>query len=261
MRNFGKGRRFITAGTAAVLLLMGAGGATADGPRPYVIGATDLQGEADWTGFYIGGKLGGAWSDINWSQDTNIFTNAGAVAPGTNVNFSPSGFAGGVIGGGNVQVGHWVFGAELSYSGVNLSQTVTSPFFPATDIFTTKIDWLATIEGRAGYAFSRYLVFGKVGWVGSNAKLTLLRTTTGLTATTDDFVDGYTLGGGVEMLCWSNVVLGLEYDYTYLSLSNSASCPLCPVGIAGGGAPQSIAGDASINSVMARASYLFAPED
>ena len=257
MRNFGRGRSLIVCGAVTTLLVIGTGGATADGPRPYLVGASDLQGQADWTGFYIGGKLGGAWSDINWSQDNNVFTNAA----GAQVSFSPSGVAGGIIGGGNVQVGHWVFGVELSYSGVDLSQSTTSPFFPATDTFTTQIDWLGTVEGRVGYAWRNYLLYGKVGWVGSNAQLKLVNNTTGVTATSDEFVDGYTLGGGLEVLTWGSVVLGLEYDYTNLNLSSAASCPLCPVGIVNGSAPQAISGDATINAVMARASYLFRPED
>ncbi len=259
MRNFGRG--LIMGGAAAVLFLVGAGGAMADGPRPYVIGATDLQGEADWTGFYIGGKLGGAWSDISWSQDQNAFTNNGAVPFGTAVTFGPSGVAGGVIAGGNVQTGHWVFGAEFSYQGVNLSQTLTSPFFPATDTFSAQVDWLGTVEGRVGYSFSHWLVFGKIGWVGSNVKLTEVSSASGATATADNFVDGYMLGGGVEFQWWHNIVLGLEYDYTNLNLSTAPSCPLCLSGIVAGSAPQSVSGDATINAVMVRASYLFRPED
>ena len=181
MRIFAK-RRVAIGGMAAALVVVGAGLASADGPRPYVVGATDLQGQTDWTGFYIGGKLGGAWSDIGWNQDANVFTTGGAVGSGTEVSFGPSGFGGGIIGGGNAQVGHWVFGVELSYSGVDLSESMTSPFFPATDTFTTKIDWLGTVEGRVGYSWSHYLLFGKVGWVGSNASLTLVNNATGVTA-------------------------------------------------------------------------------
>ncbi len=166
-----------------------------------------------------------------------------------------------MIGGGNLQVGHWVFGAELSYQGVNLSQKVTSPFFPATDTFSAQLDWLATVEGRVGYAFDRWLVFGKIGWAGSHVKLTEVSTATGASATADDFVDGYTFGGGLEFMAWSSVVLGLEYDYTNLNLSTAASCPLCVAGIVAGSGPQAVSGDATINAVMVRASYLFRPED
>jgi outer membrane immunogenic protein len=157
-------------------------------------------------------------------------------------------------------MGQWIFGAELSFSGIGLSETATSPFFPATDTFTTDIDWLATVEGRIGYSWNRLLVFGKGGWAGGNASLSLVNSATGVTASTDSFVDGWTIGGGLEYAHWPSVILGIEYDYVNLSLSDAASCPLCPAGIVGG-APPSITGDATISTVMARASYLFRPED
>ena len=70
---------------------------------------TDSQYVTDWSGVYIGGKLGGAFSDLNWSQDLNVFTNGGAVSPNSPLDFSPSGIAGGIIGGANLQLGQWIF--------------------------------------------------------------------------------------------------------------------------------------------------------
>ena len=240
---------------AASMGAFGAGAARADGDWSPV-GISDLQGEADWTGFYIGGKLGGASSNIDWTQAANVFDPLGITTP---ADFSPSGFVGGIIGGGNLQVGHWVFGAEFSYSDYNFNQTITSPFLPTTDTFSTKMDWIGTVEGRIGYSFYNWLLFAKGGWAGSDATLTLVSPTNGTFSMTQ-FVDGWTIGGGLELLCWSNIVLGVEYNHIEIDLSNSASCPLCAAGIVAG-TPQSVAGDATIDSVMARASYLFPPED
>ena len=155
-----------------------------------------------------------------------------------------------------MQVGRWVFGAEVSFSGMDLSQT-SQP--NATDTFKAEISWLTTIEGRIGLSFDNYLVFAKGGWAGGNAKLEMVTTSgTPATATETQFADGWTIGGGVELLCWSNVVLGLEYDYLDLNLSTAASCPLCDAGILAGTGP-AITGDATMSSVMVRASYLFPP--
>lgn len=242
----------------AIALALSTTYATADGIPGVVM--TDSQYLTDWSGVYVGGRLGGAWGNVNWTQDLNVFTAAGAADPGAAAEFSPSGVAGGIIGGANLQLGRWIFGGELSFSGTDLSQTITSPFFPATDTFSTQIDWLATVEGRIGYTWNQVLLFGKGGWAGANANLTLVSSATGLTVSTDRFVDGWTIGGGVEYLCWSNVVLGLEYDYVSLSLTSAGSCPLCTAGIVGG-TPSSITGDATVSSVMVRASYLFMPED
>ena len=84
-----------------------------------------------------------------------MFTNGGAVGSNTPVDFSPSGVAGGVIGGANLQLGQWIFGAELSFSGTGLSQSVKSPFCPATDTFSTELNWLATVDGRGGSSWDR----------------------------------------------------------------------------------------------------------
>jgi len=132
-----------------IALALGTTYAAADGIPGVVM--TDSQ-YSDWSGVYMGGKLGGAFSDLNWSQDLNVFTNGGAVSPNSPLDFSPSGIAGGIIGGANLQLGQWIFGGEVSFSGTGLSQSVKSPFFPATDTFSTDLDWLATVEGRIGYS-------------------------------------------------------------------------------------------------------------
>ncbi len=222
---------------------------------------TDSQYVTDWSGFYIGGKLGGAFSsNINWQQDVNFFTQNSPVPPNTPVNFSPSGVAGGIIGGANLQLGQWIFGGELSFSGINLSQSTTSPFFPATDTFSTNFDWLLTVEGRIGYSWDRVLVFAKGGWAGSNATLKVTSSRLG-TASFSEFVDGWTVGGGVEYAVWNSVILGIEYDYVALDLNSGGNCPLCDAGIQIDSSPAVVTGTATMSTVMVRASYLFAGED
>ena len=90
-----------------IALALGTTYAAADGIPGVVM--TDSQYVTDWSGVYIGGKLGGAFSDLNWSQDLNVFTNGGAVSPNSPLDFSPIGIAGGIIGGANLQLGQWIF--------------------------------------------------------------------------------------------------------------------------------------------------------
>jgi outer membrane immunogenic protein len=170
---------------------------------------------------------------------------------------------GGIIGGANLQLGQWIFGAELSFSGTGLSQSVTSPFFPATDTFSTELNWLGTVEGRIGYSWDRVMVFGKGGWAGSNATLKVNSThpTHGGSASTSEFVDGWTIGGGIEYAVWNSVIIGVEYDYVRLSLTSGGSCDLCDAGLLIDSTPSAVTGDATMSAVMLRASYLFMPED
>ena len=215
---------------------------------------TDSQHVTDWSGFYVGGKLGGIWSDIHWSENFVEFT-----AP-AGANMSPGGVAGGVFGGANLQMGNWIFGLETSFLGTGLNGSSRPN---AVDTFKTQIDWLLFVEPRLGFSWDRQMVYVKGGWVGGDATLTATGPTGGgqfATAKATEFVDGWTIGGGIEYAWWPSVIVGLDYQYINLKLSQAASCDLCLVGIADVTAPD-ISGNADISLVMLRASYLFRPED
>jgi outer membrane immunogenic protein len=245
-------RHILTVAAVAGAIWFGASEANADEWDTGFISPTDLQGQPDWTGFYVGGKLGGAWSDIGWTRDALLVGEPASVS----ASFSPSGVAGGLLLGANLQNGSWVFGLEYSFSGVDLSQTLSDG---AGNSASTSLDWLMTVEGRVGYAFDHYLLFAKGGWVGSNAVIDL--NLGGQSVTTEKFVDGWTIGGGIEAQVWRRAVIGLEYSYTDLKLSQAASCPFCIGGITAFAEPPDLTGDAIVNTVMLRASYLFFPED
>src|SRR5262245_58740081 len=105
--------RYCTRGASLALVVLGlaATGASADvyRARPgYVV-----QPIANWTGFYIGGNVGGAWSDVEWS-DISL--------TGERLNNNASGFIGGGQIGYNHQFGNLVLGVEATVSGADLSQ-------------------------------------------------------------------------------------------------------------------------------------------
>ena len=72
------------------------------------------------------------------------------------------------------------------------------------------------------------MVFGKGGWAGSNATLKVNSThpTHGGAASKSEFVDGWTIGGGIEYAAWNSVIIGVEYDYIRLNLTSGGSCPI-----------------------------------
>src|SRR5262245_2650503 len=84
-----------------------------------------------WTGVYVGGQLGGAWSDADWTYaNPNWFNTLGAELLGTAFGFD----SGGVIGGGqvgyNYQTGAWVIGIEGSLAGADLDDGHSGPWWP-----------------------------------------------------------------------------------------------------------------------------------
>jgi outer membrane immunogenic protein len=213
--------------------------------------------EPQWGGIYVGGQLGGAWSDTDWDYENyNWFNTLGPDLVISNFAIDGSGLVGGGQGGFNFQSGAWVFGVEGSVAGTDLDGNVRSPFFPASDVYSVDIGWLATVTGRVGYAWGSWLAYGKGGWAGADIELDLFDQDTPVRAKSSTRADGYTLGGGAEYAFAGGFSLGVEYAYTDLDTGNfRVSCPTCPSGI-GGGVPV-VDGDIEIQSVTARLNYHF----
>jgi len=186
-------RRFLALAAGAAMLI--------HAPAP--VGAGDFLASPDemqWGGFYVGGQIGGAWGDTGWHNVNNNWFNT--LGPARVINNFDIDAGGGVLGGGqvgyNFQNGPWVFGVEGSIAGTDLEGTIRSPFFPASDRYTTEISWLTTVTGRVGYAWDRWLAYGKGGWAGADIDLDLFDQGTPVRARSSTWADGYTLGGGAE---------------------------------------------------------------
>src|SRR6266705_5884204 len=156
-------KRALLAGFAVAALAVGAlPAAAADvATRPIYKAPTLTPTYYNWSGFYVGGHVGGAWSDKDWTQ-----TAPGAFV-GNAASFNADGFiAGGQIG-YNWQTGNWVFGIEgqLSWSGADGAgvQTITPAWTSSTDI-----NWIGTVTGRVGYAWDRLMIYGKAGFAWAN---------------------------------------------------------------------------------------------
>lgn len=265
MRTFDRTCKHVCGAAALLLSVLSSGAAFADGMpdgspyyEPPLPTAPVLM---NWSGFYIGGQLGGAWGNVDWTQDNaNYFNTAGAVVVGRDSSFSPSGFMGGVIGGANIQSDRWVFGIELSFDGTSMSKSRSSNLFPATDTFKAELNWLTTITGRVGYTWNNWLVFARGGWAGGGIKETMTDAGAGVVASKDSFVDGWTVGGGFDVMAWPSFVVGLTYDYVDLNHGTQVlTCPNCGTGV-GGGTPQ-LDSQTTFSTVMARASYFIPIDD
>jgi opacity protein-like surface antigen len=108
----------------------------------------------NWTGFYIGANLG---AEEGWSR----WTFNGVP---TNGNVRPAGvMAGGQVG-YDQQIGQWVLGVEGMVDWSNSHGARGCPQNPFIDNCESKLDFLATLTGRVGYAFwNRAIVYVKGG--------------------------------------------------------------------------------------------------
>jgi outer membrane immunogenic protein len=188
---------------------------------PAPAAAAPMAAAPNWSGFYVGGQLGGVFGETG-TFGLSPFTPAlqTAFAPGFSGDFD-SGLIGGVHAGYDIQSGNFVFGGIIDISATDVSDTQNGfSVTPARYTVTRELDYLATLRGRIGYAIgSSFLVYGTAGLAYGEVDFSYEQPGSGATTTTsggqdDDF--GYTVGAGVEAMVTSNISVGLEYLYTDL---------------------------------------------
>jgi outer membrane immunogenic protein len=169
----------------------------------------------NWTGFYLGLNGGGAFGNSNWTDPFD----------GPSGNFTVSGFlVGGTIG-ANYQIGSWVLGVEGDGDWSNLSGTTFNASCAGVGC-TTQSNWLATVRGRAGYAWDRVLFYGTGGAAFAN-----VQAAAGALPFFSSTQVGWTAGAGVEYAFLPNWTAKVEY--LFVDLAN-ASCPVGNCGATGG---------------------------
>jgi outer membrane immunogenic protein len=163
-------------------------------PRTYTKAPAYAQPIYNWTGFYIGGHIGGAFSG------------------GDNSLQGDSRFMGGVQGGADYQfANNWVIGIEAQYSWMNSNNN--GVLFPGGVLVTSNSNELGSVTGRLGYSFGPALVYAKGGYAfkdGDNIRVA--GSPFGFT-TTGNTHDGYTVGAGVEYMFAPNWSAKVEYQY------------------------------------------------
>jgi outer membrane immunogenic protein len=168
-----------------------------------------------WSGFYLGINGGGAFGNSNWTDPID----------GATGNFSVTGgLVGGTVG-FNYQIGSWVLGVEGDGDWANFNGTTFNASCAGVGC-TTQSDWLATVRGRAGYAWDRVLFYGTAGAAFAN-----VQAAAGALPLFSSTQAGWTAGVGVEYAIWPNWTAKLEY--LFVDLAN-ASCPVGNCGATGG---------------------------
>jgi outer membrane immunogenic protein len=153
----------------------------------------------NWTGFYLGGNLGGAWASGTLSDS---FT-------GGSVRANRSGFIGGGQLGYNFQNGNFVYGAEWVFDGTSLDASGSAGRFTAS----AKTNWVTTLAARFGWASNNWLWYGKAGGGWVNNEATVTNVFNGAQVTGSNTNGGWLLGVGIEYAFAQKWTAKLEYDH------------------------------------------------
>jgi len=195
-----------------------------------------------WTGFYIGGNLGVAWTDGNVCCDD--FGNSPSISQNAV-------FTGGGQVGANYQWNWFVLGVEGDFDWLanNHNSSNTLSIAGHSLQFSANDRWIATVTGRVGYAFNwgtwggapgwglgnggTWLIYGKGGWgwAGVN-KITLTDVNFGgsIDFSNSNSNNGPVGGVGVEWAFAPNWTAKLEYQELFLNNKDFT----VPVGFDGG---------------------------
>ncbi|MFH1345309.1 MAG: outer membrane protein [Pseudomonadota bacterium] len=186
---------------AAILIALAAPAVAADmPPRPYTKAPAYTAPAVvyNWTGFYIGGHVGGAFAgnDSLQSSDARFM---GGVQGGFDYQFHPN----------------WVLGAEVQYSWLG-GGTNNGVLFPAGTLVTgSNNDQLGSVTGRIGYTWGPALLYAKGGyaWRDANNIGVSIAGVAQLFTASGNKKDGYTVGAGLEYMFAPNWSAKAEYQY------------------------------------------------
>ena len=180
----------------------------------------------NWTGFYIGGHIGGAWTS---QESTELAPGTPAFPTGTAFNTNNlSGFLGGVQGGFNWQPGNnFVIGVEGEYSWADVSGTAstTSAGGGFNSTVTAKTKDFALATARIGYAADNWLFFAKGGGAWGQGSSSGTGTLGGVpfdTTTSSSNRSGWVAGVGVEWGFAPNWSAKFEYNHIDFGSTNVA---------------------------------------
>jgi outer membrane immunogenic protein len=183
--------------------------------------ANEWHDPFDWQGVYVGGHMGGAWGQSEW---TDPFGSTAAGAGFVNVaGFGDNIRSTGPLGGMNFNI-NWqknllVYGVGASFSAADVrgENTLYSGLGGVNG--QTIINYLGTLVARIGVADDRSLLYVNVGRAVLNTQYNLNGNTGVLLLGSQSETQsnwGWTSGIGVEHALTDHWTTSVEYDYVYI---------------------------------------------
>jgi outer membrane immunogenic protein len=247
-------------GSVAVAAILGIGAASA-ADLPMKAPPPAVAPVWSWTGIYIGGDVGGRWTnDARWtttcletgqpgSTCNNLPGDAAArLAAGNPANFDSSTFKGGAFVGYNWQVNpNWVLGVEAdvqwgdsrkTIAGIPGAENPAVAGAPGLDSSRLKETWDASLRGRVGVLVSpTWMLFGTGGVAFMDVQQSAfcgtlfpvgwcgIAANIGRTSTASETRVGWTLGAGIEGMFARNWLVRGEYRFADYGTMSSVLMP------------------------------------
>ncbi len=216
----------------------------------------------DWTGFYLGGYLGGAWVAENTQIDLDGYTSFPFDVGDTFLLEGKHLFIGGGNVGYNFQTGNFVFGVEtdLTYLGYSVRDNVT--YRQGGDLeprLEANADWLGTLRARFGYAIDRTLFYASGGLAYSDLEYRVYDNAVDETPETINASIkpnwGWAIGVGADHAFTDN--WSAKAEYMYAKFDGETPCGVSSGGDDPGGTFCWNFGDTKMHVVRFGASYNF----
>jgi len=164
-------KKFLLA-TVALAALAAVPAGAADLSRPVYKAPPPAPVYFSWTGCYVGGNIGGLW------------VNKDVTGPfGGTFSADGSSWAAGLQAGCNYQfAGGWVVGIQGDYDWANadFNRDTTGFFFNHPSNVDFRVKSIASVTGRVGYAWDRFLGYVKGGAAWERDELTVYFLNTGV---------------------------------------------------------------------------------
>jgi outer membrane immunogenic protein len=194
--------KFLPISAALVALGAMAPALAADlGAGPYTKAPAYAAPIYGWTGFYIGGHIGGAISGNQVLSGLGLGNTyngqlLGGVQAGADYQFAPN----------------WLVGIEGQYSW--LGRNNNGIVFPGGFVYTDDRRALGSVTGRVGFTWGPGLLYLKGGYAYSDTRETLTLGGFPIPFAFDSgHRNGYTVGTGLEYMFAPNWSAKIEYQY------------------------------------------------
>jgi len=171
----------------------------------------------NWTGFYVGGHLGGAIGNDRWSDPFGPTISFGLVnVAGFGDTVHGTGPAGGAQAGINWQSGPWVIGLQGDWSATDIRGENTCFSGIGGLNCQSIVKDVGTLAGRFGYAWGRALIYAQGGGAEGRIAYTVLGETAGNSlgvGITSVSAFGWVAGAGLEYALTDNWTTVFDYEH------------------------------------------------